>query len=192
MGIPLPAWRRFVLVAAASLALPTVGLADDGIAVIDFQLVFERYEGTEDIQRTYDRELKEWDEQAKEMRDAIDELKAEVESQRLMLSEDRLREKQDDLKRLQDEYQNFAQSIRGVNGRAAKRNAELTSPISERIRDVVAKIGEEKNLKVILDAGTGGVIWAKDDVNLTQTVLDDMALSLEKRDPAPSGGEQVD
>lgn len=183
MGVPFPA-RRGVLLAGAialMLALPTIGAAEDKIGVIDFQVIFERYEATEDAQRTYDRELKEWDETAKEMRSRIDELADEIESQRLMLSEDRLREKQDELRGLRDEYQTFAQGIWGVNGKAAKRNAELTGPISEKIRDVVGRLAEEQDYDIVLDAGTGGVVWARDDINLTQTILDDLALTLEGR-----------
>ena len=32
------------------------------------------------------------------------------------------------------------------------------------------------NLKIILDAGTGGVVWAEDDVNITKAVMDDLSL----------------
>jgi len=160
------------------LAVPASGWALDKIGVVDYQLVFDQYEGTEDAQRTLDRELKEWDEQARAMRDSVAALDDELESQRLMLSEERLREKEDERRRLKDEYQNFAESIWGVNGMAAQRNAELTQPIAEKILDVVARIGDEKNLEVILDTGTGGVVWARDDVNLTQIILDDLAMAV--------------
>ena len=93
MGVPFPAGRGVLLggaVGALLLALPAAAQAEDKIAVVDFQAIFEAYEATEDAQRTYDRELKEWDETAKEMRARIDELADEIESQRLMLSEERL------------------------------------------------------------------------------------------------------
>jgi outer membrane protein len=198
MAVPFPAGRRFLLtVAAAVLLAPAAALAQK-IAVIDFQLVFDQFEATEDAQRTLDRQLKEWDEQAKTMRDEIDALKAEIESQRLMLSEQRLQEKQDEVRRLQDEYQSFAESIWGVNGEAVKRNEELTKPIAERIVQVVARIGDERNLDIILDAGSGGVVWAKDDVNITQFVLDDLALAVQDsreqgpadEQPATEGAEE--
>ena len=192
MAVPFPAGRRFLLTAAAALLLAPAAATAQKIAVIDFQLVFDEYEATEDAQRTLDRQLKEWDEEAKAMRDAIDALKAEIESQRLMLSEERLQEKQDDMRRQQDEYQTFAESIWGVNGQAVKRNEELTQPIAERILQVVARIGDERNLDVILDAGTGGVVWAKDEVNITQFVLDDLALTVQEQEngePAPEGGD---
>jgi Skp family chaperone for outer membrane proteins len=162
--------------------------AEGRIGVVDFQLIFEKYEGYEDAQRTFEREYAEWEDLAKEKRAAIDKLQQEIESQRLMLSEERLREKEDELRRLREEYENFAQDIWAVNGKAAKRNAELTRPLSEKIREVVARIGQEKNLDLVLDAGTGGVVWAKDDLNLTQTVLDDLALTVEGRAKPPAGG----
>lgn len=180
MAIPFPAGRRFLLTVAAALLLGPVAARAQKIAVIDFQLIFDQYEATEDAQRTLDRELKDWDEKAKAMRDSIDTLESEIESQQLMLSEDRLKEKQDEVRRRKQEYQDFAQSVWGVNGQAVKRNEELTQPIAQKIMQVVARIGDERNLDVILDAGTGGVVWAKDDVNITQTVLDDLALTVGK------------
>lgn len=190
MAVPFPAGRRFLLTVAAALLLAPAAAVAQKIAVIDFQLVFDQFEATEDAQRTLDRQLKEWDEEAKAMRDSIDALKAEIESQRLMLSEQRLQEKNDEVRRRQDEYQTFAESIWGVNGEAVKRNEELTKPIAERILQVVARIGDERNLDLILDAGTGGVVWAKDDVNITQFVLDDLALTLQEQEgtaPADPG-----
>ncbi len=190
MAIPLPDRRADVLAAAAALLLialaaPTARAADE-IAVIDYQSVFDQYEGTSDAQQTLDREIKEWEKQIREQREEIDELQKEIESQRLMLSEERLREKEAALDAKRREYERFAQDIFGANGKAAKRNAELTTPIAEKILDVIAKLGDEKGLSMVLDAGTGGVVWAKDDVNITQAVLDDLQISVR---PATDPGE---
>jgi Skp family chaperone for outer membrane proteins len=174
--------------AAVLSAVPVSPASAADIALVDYQLIFDRFEGTADAQRTLDRELKEWDARAKEMREEIERLESEKESQKLMLSEERLREKEEEVRNLKNEYQEFAESIWGVNGQAAKRNAELTAPIAEKILNVVARIGEEKNVDIIFDASTGGVVWAKDDVNLTQLVLDDLSLGL-REEGAPAEGD---
>jgi Skp family chaperone for outer membrane proteins len=79
-----------------------------------------------------------------------------------------------------------------VNGKAAQRNAELTKPIAERILAVIEKVGREMNLKVILDAGTGGVVWADDDVNLTTAVLDDLQISISGGGASTGAGSEDD
>jgi Skp family chaperone for outer membrane proteins len=160
--------------------------AAESIAVIDYQTIFDQYEGTADAQQTLDREVKEWENQIRDMRSAIETLEKEIDSQRLMLSADRLKEKQDTLDHKKQEYEKFTQDTFGTNGKAARRNAELTTPIAEKILDVIAKIGQEKGLSIILDSGTGGVVWAKDDVNITQAVVDDLRISVQKK-PGPSG-----
>jgi outer membrane protein len=165
-------------VVAVLLAAPGAPAAEK-IAVVDYQKIFDEYEGTRDAQTTLDRELKEWDDQAREMRQEVDALSEELESQRLMLSADRLQEKQDELRRKRDEYQRFAEEIWGVNGKAAARNAELTQPIAERILEIIAKAGEEADVDIILDAGTGGVVWARDDVNLTDRIIEDLRISVQ-------------
>lgn len=186
MGVPFPARRTDVLggragilVLALLLALAPAAGAAEKIAVVDYQKIFDEYEGTRDAQTTLDRELKEWDDQAREMRTEVDALNDEIESQRLMLSEERLREKQDELRRKRDEYQRFAEEIWGVSGKAASRNAELTQPIAERILDIIAAAGEEAGVDIILDAGTGGVVWARDDVNLTDRIIEDLRVSVQ-------------
>jgi Skp family chaperone for outer membrane proteins len=166
-------------VLALLLALAPAAGAAEKIAVVDYQKIFDEYEGTRDAQTTLDRELKEWDDQAREMRTEVDALNDEIESQRLMLSEERLREKQDELRRKRDEYQRFAEEIWGVSGKAASRNAELTQPIAERILDIIAAAGEEAGVDIILDAGTGGVVWARDDVNLTDRIIEDLRVSVQ-------------
>ena len=186
MGVPFPARWTDILVAGtralvvlALLAIAPVAQAAEKIAVVDYQKIFDEYEGTRDAQTTLDRELKEWDDQARDMRKEVDALSEELESQRLMLSEERLREKQDELRRKRDEYQRFAEEIWGVNGKAAQRNAELTQPIAERILDIIALAGEEADVDIILDAGTGGVVWARDDVNLTDRIIEDIRVSVQ-------------
>lgn len=183
MGVPLPdRWAVVlggILLTVASAA-PS-GAADD-MAIVDYQMIFDRYEGTSDAQQTLNRDLKDWDAKAKEMRDGIDTLEDEIDSQRLMLSEDRLREKEGELSNLRSEYERFAQDIWGVNGEAAARNAELTAPIAEKILDVIGQLGADLGLEVILDAGTGGVVWAKDDVNITDSVLEELKIAV-RREP---------
>ena len=187
MAVPLPDRRADVLaVLAAAFLLVAPARAAESIAVIDYQSIFDQYEGTSDAQQTLDREIKEWEKQIRDQRTEIDDMEKEIESQRLMLSEERLREKQASLDKKKQEYERFAQDVFGANGKAAKRNAELTSPIAEKILDVIARIGSEKGLSMVLDAGSGGVVWAKDDVNITQAVLDDLRISVR---PAGDAGE---
>ena len=49
----------------------------------------------------------------------------------------------------------------------------------ERILDIIAQAGEEADVDIILDAGTGGVVWARDDVNLTDRIIEDIRVSVQ-------------
>lgn len=189
MGVPFPDRRPDVLaLVVALLVVAAPAIAVEGIAVVDYQSIFDQYEGTTDAQKTLDREVKEWEKQMADLRTEIETLEREIESQKLMLSEDRLREKQSALGRRREEYERFAQDVFGVDGKAARRNAELTTPIAEKILDVIAKVANERGLEMVLDAGTGGVVWAKDDANITQFVLEDLQIAV-PRTPAADPGE---
>lgn len=198
MGVSLSDRRHVLLALVLVCSLGTMPAARAvEIAVVDYQLIFDRYEGTADAQRTLDREMKEWEQEARSLRDSVATLQSELESQRLMLSEERLREKEEQLRAKKGEYETFAESVFGIDGRAAKRNAELVRPIAERLLEVIAEIGRERDLKIILDAGTGGVVWARDDVNITQLVLDDLTAAVQREEEegeeeAPPAGEETE
>lgn len=176
--------KETVLVLMWVATFTSGAFAVEGIAIIDYQAIFDKFEGTTDAQRTLDLEMKQWEQDAKEMREEIAKLDEELESQRLMLSEERLKEKQDQLRMKKEEYEKFAEDIFGQQGKAAQRNAELTKPIAEKIITAVEKLGKERNLKIIFDAGTGGVVWAEDEINITQFVLDDLSSSVAPGKPA--------
>ena len=74
MAVPLPDRRHRALAVASivlALALGAPALAVEGVAVVDYQAIFDAYEGTSDAQRTLDRELKDWDTEAQQMRDLL-------------------------------------------------------------------------------------------------------------------------
>ncbi|MAG63216.1 hypothetical protein CMO84_06795 [Candidatus Woesearchaeota archaeon] len=180
MGVSFPDRRPGLLAGLILLTSVMISPALAGeVGVIDFQTIFDKYEGTADAQKALDLQLREWDDEARAMRDEIESLSTELEGQQLMLSEEKLAEKRASLEEKKNEYQQFAESVWGIEGLAAERNAELARPIAEQILEIVAKMGEEMRYSVVLDAGTGQVVWATESADMTGLVLDELESGLE-------------
>jgi len=68
----------------------------------------------------------------------------------------------------------------GENGQAAKRNKELTQPIVEKINGVIAKIAEDEAYTIIFDAAQGNIVYAKKMLDLTEKVMAQLQLEMQK------------
>lgn len=165
---------------AAAVVFPHEVLADDiKIGYIDSVRILAQYEVAEEAQQTLDKELKAWEEEAEQMHQEIRSMAEALESQRLMLSETKLTEKSTELQQKQLEYERFVQSIWGQEGRAVQRNVELTKPIIEKVNQVLARIGEEDEYDVILDAANGSIAYGKADLDLTDRVIEELNREME-------------
>jgi outer membrane protein len=164
-----------VLALLAGLVFPLPSLADDiKIGYIDSVRILAEYEVAEEAQQTLDKELKAWEEEAEQMHQDILAMANELESQRLMLSDEKLALRDQELKTRQAEYERFVQSIWGQNGQAVQRNVELTSPIIEKINSALARIGEDEDFDLILDAANGTIAYGKATLDLTERVIEEL------------------
>lgn len=142
------------------------------VGYVDTVKIFANYSKTIEAEEQYKQEIEEWRKKAKEMEAEIAEMRESIQSQSLMLSEEKLSEKKLELDQKIKEYQDYMQEIFGDEGKAAQRNQELTKPLVEEINSVIAEIAEEDGYTLILDAAQGTLLYAKDEIDLTDRVLE--------------------
>ena len=141
------------------------------IGYIDSERIFEQYKATTDAQEQFDRDVEAWRKEAEQSERDLQSMREELDSQRLLLSENALQDKEMALQAKASEHERFVQSIWGPTGRIAKRNAELTQPIVEKIRLVLDKIGAEQGYSIIFDAADGNIVYGEKSLDLTDQVL---------------------
>ncbi|RJP80924.1 MAG: OmpH family outer membrane protein [Candidatus Zixiibacteriota bacterium] len=144
------------------------------IAYIHSQKILSDFQEYSEAQRTLDDEQKKWVDQAKKMEEEITRLEGDLESQNLLLSDEKKAERQ---KLIQDkfmEYQRFQQEVWGETGKLYQRNKELTQPIVDKVNAVITQLGKDGGYDFIFDAAVGNIVYARDEFDITQTVLDDL------------------
>jgi len=144
------------------------------IGYIHSQRILSEFQESIDAQRTLDDEQKKWIEEARQMEQEIAMLEDELENQSLLLSEEKKAERLQEIQSKYMEYQRFQQEIWGEMGRLYQRNKELTQPILEKVNEVIREIGEAEDYDIIFDAAVGNIVYAREDYDLTDTVLDDL------------------
>ena len=168
-------WGGAFLVVCALLLTAASTPADElKLGYIDSARIFAEYKGTEDAQRSFDQEVETWEEQAKTMRAELDSLLEEYQAQSLMLSDALKAEKEQRISEKRSAYEAFAQSIWGPEGKLAEKNSALVQPIVDKINVVLQRIGDEEGFDLVLDAAAGGIVYASDELDLTDRILEEL------------------
>lgn len=144
------------------------------IGYIHSQRILAEFQESIEAQRTLDDEQKEWIEEAKKMEAEINSLEEELKNQSLLLSEEKKSERLQEIQQKYMDYQRYQQEIWGETGKLYQRNKELTQPIIDKVNAVIEKIGKEGDYDIIFDAAVGNIVYAKDEYDLTNLVLEDL------------------
>jgi outer membrane protein len=171
--------RRIVLLGIGiALCAAAVSQAELKLGYINSEAIFAEYEGTKQAQEKFNKEVAVWEQKASKRQQEIKDLKEQIDKQSLLLSAERKKALEDSLNQKMVEYQRFLQENFGQDGKALKKNEELTKPIIEKINRIITKIAKEENYDFIFDARAGGIVHAKKVYDLNQRVLE--ALNKEK------------
>lgn len=160
----------FALVAFGAIA-QRAGAQEVKLAYIDSQRIFMEYKETQEAERLYKQEVDQWKAQAAAMEQEIVKLQDELRAQSLMLSEEKQREKKLEYDKKLEDYQRFMADTFGDDGRAAKRNKELTQPIVEKINKILEKMSEDQQFSVVFDIANANIVYIDKTLDLTDQVL---------------------
>ena len=169
-------WRTVVwLLAVLCLAVPGVGSAADlKIGFIDSERIFSEYAGTQEAQRSFNREVQELTKTAKEKKTEIDDLQRKLDAQSPMLSEAKRDEQNQVLQKKIADYDAFVQKNWGPQGSVAKLNEQYLKPIVDRVHKIVTGFGSDEGYSLILDAADGNIIFGDHTLDLTDRVLEQL------------------
>lgn len=167
--------RHFIVLTAATLLLMLVAVSArcaDAVGYINSEQLRREYVGARDLEGQLEASIADWRAQAREMEQEIEGLIVELQNQRLLLSEEAAAEKETAIQQKQLEFEEFLNSVWGVGGLAAQREAELWQPIFDRINGILEEIGAEGEYQMIFDAARGGIVYAAPSTDLTEQVLE--------------------
>ena len=161
--------RTLILGAALLLAAAGTATAELKVGVLDYQAIFQGYEGYDEAQNIFNRDLEAWQNQKQQMVSELLQAREDYEAQRLLFDPDTRQEREAEIARLEAELYEFEQAKFGPEGEAVRRNMELSEPIHEKIREVVKTVAEEEGYDLVLDV-TGMVLYQKPDMLMNEKV----------------------
>ena len=116
------------------------------------------------LKKIFDQKQKELDEQQEELKKAVEDL----DKKRTLLPADKVREKEAEL---QDRMQKVQQTYLRHQQDLQAKEQEATSKIFERMNKILGKIALAENFTMILDKTSGGIVFAKPSLDLTNDLI---------------------
>jgi len=160
--------RYSILLILMSLSL----FAEQKIGYIDSQKVLAEYKGATEIKKRYEQKVAEWKNEAEKIKKDIINLREALQTQNMLLSEEAKLRKVKEIEKKEQEYQQFIQDIWGQSGEAEALNKELMQPLLQEIDTLITGIGKEEGFSIILDASSGALVYAEDELNITDRVIE--------------------
>ena len=163
-----------VIAFVAVVAFPLTLHAQDKIVYIDSYRIRVEYKEFQDAQTQFNKEVDDWNAEVEAGQKDIEKMEADLAKQSLILSEAKKKEREAEIEAKKSTWQKLANDIFGPDGRAEKRNAELTKPLLDKINAVLEKIALQEGYAMILDNVNGNIAYAKKELDITSRVLEEL------------------
>jgi len=144
------------------------------IGLIDSDRILTEYLGAREMKSQFDVEIDKFKAKALELRQKTETAKREYESQKLMLSETAKAAKLKEINDLEEELNRYLKNVYGTGGLAEKKQRELMTPIVDKINKAIEKISESEDLTIVFDLAGQGVLYAKEGMDITDLVIDEL------------------
>jgi len=180
--------QRILITAVAILSMVSYSLyaADVKIGVVDSQRILSTYAAAVDANKQLETENNQWAQELQKLTEELQRQEKELDNQSLLLSEAKRKERTEELRSLFDQIQKFRENTWGENGKYFQRQQELMRPVFNRINEVITMLGEDDDYDIVLDTVQGNVLYAKQNIDITQDVLDELESDLPESTDQPN------
>ena len=166
--------KKILFVITLSLLIGIVCAESEEIVYYDSNRVLEGCKDLQDAQKNLDNDITAWEQEIQEIDLDIAALKEEYEQKKLTLLESGRQEALQKIEELEQERKDKIEEIYGENGKIITRNNELLSPIMDKLNLILEKIAVDNNYSMILDAASGAVGYAKNKLDITDEIIEEM------------------
>jgi outer membrane protein len=173
--------RSLATAAIATLFCVPAHAQSGKVGWIDFDRVLREYEEFAEAENLFQKDAVIWEADFDSLQSEYFNKLEEYRRQRLLLSELSRKEREDELAALE---QNLMQTKLRLEQEAERRRAELTTPILQKIQDVVQQVAVNEDYDYVLNSSLiyrtpdgiqfSPIMYAKDRLDLTERVFEEL------------------
>jgi len=141
------------------------------IGYVNSDRILSEFDEAREAQSKLDIEAKKLEDQYRGMLAKLDSLQKDYDRQKMMMSETRRKTKETEISQLQESIQKFQVEKLGPEGEIYKKQAELVTPVLEKVKTVIAKVGKDEKYDYIFDTVAGNILYAEPALDVTDKVI---------------------
>lgn len=141
------------------------------IGYVDVQRLKAEYKEYVQAQEKFNKLMVVWQAKADSMQNDMNELQKKIQNPPVTMREEAINDLREKLLVKQNEYQLFFNQVMGQDGEASKKEVELSKPLIDKINAVIRLIALKENYAYVLDSTAGTVLYAKDELDITNKIL---------------------
>ena len=174
--------KKTIITFIALMSLALSAAAQNKIAVVRFNEVFESYYKTKEVAKRFETNKKRLQEQLQEEQTALQQLGQEIqslmqESQNDMFAEDAREEKRKAAEEKQMEFQHRRENAQMWQQQFQREFQKQRETIITDLREKVAGLAQEKGFDLVLDSSTypdspSLVVFSKDGMDITDSIVE--------------------
>ena len=159
--------KKILALLVIVMALP-VFAASPKIGYVDLQKAIQKTTAGKKAKKQLEKEFAKRKKDLKKMEDDLQKMTKDFDKKVMVLS-DEVRQKK--RRALDGEMLKYRQKVGKNQIEIQKKERDLISPIITKLRKIVGKIAQKEGYTVILEKSGQSVLWAKDDINLTDRLI---------------------
>lgn len=161
--------RSFILsIILLFLCVASTASADTKIGIVDMKAVIAQSESGMKAMEQLKTQFKDMKDNLDAQKKSLDTLKDELQKQSMMLSQEAKMDKEDQYKRKIRDFQDMGQNYQRKLQQAEQ---DLSKPIIDKLVQIIDDYGKKNGFDIILDAPSSGVIFAQDNVDVTNAII---------------------
>jgi len=141
------------------------------VGYVNSDRILGEYDEAKEAQSKLDIEAKKLEDEYRGMLAKLDSLRKDYDRQKMMMSETRRKTKETEIGQLEESIQKYQVEKLGPEGEIYKKQAELVSPILEKVKKVIEKVGKDNKYDYIFDTVQGNILYAEPAHDLTDKVI---------------------
>ncbi len=171
--------KILLIMVLVSLLSVAVFAETSKMAYIDTDRIMMTSSETTEAQTILMNEKQKWEQEITDIETEINTLVADYESKKMILTESGKQEAEEKIMALDQQRKTKIEEIFGENGKFFQKQNELLEPILNKLKTVIEKVAVENNYTIIFDAATGGLLYAKPSLDITDMIIDELDKAIE-------------
>lgn len=149
------------------------------IGYVNTDYILSRMPAYEGIQQQLRSLSSAWNDELNEMEQEIGQLKKDFEAKEILYTDEMRAEKQQEIQHKIEQRRQFLAQKFGAGGEYFQQQKKLLEPIQREVMNAINKVARQEDIDFVFDrAQNSTMLFANEDWNLTQDVLQELGISL--------------